>query len=89
MSSVQRLDELARLRGERSRTTDGQVPKELETRISVIEASENLRGPARTTIVNTTQLISRALKLAGETIGGIPDVSGVSMPCPRPHKPRS
>ena len=60
----------------------------IEARIAAIEEREELRGPARTTIVNTVQLISRALKHASETIDGVPDVGGVSMPRSSPGRER-
>ena len=81
------LDELAKLRLTRARADEDELPA-IETRIAAIEGLQELRGPARTTIVNTVQLISRALKHAAETMEGVPEISGVSMPRASPGRER-
>jgi integrase len=49
----------------------------IETQIDVIQRRENVNIPARTTITNKLQLITRALKFIGQTIDGVPDLTGV------------
>jgi integrase len=49
---------------------------------------EHGRPLARTTISNTVQLISRALKFVGEKIDGVPEIGGVSMPKASPGRVR-
>ena len=62
--------------------------RDLEQRISDVERREDVRGPARTTISNKLQLITRALKLAAESMEGVPDLSGVPMPSASPGRDR-
>ena len=60
----------------------------LEREIAEVEAREGVREPARTTITNKIQLITRALRLAGETMEGVPDLTGVAMPSASPGRER-
>lgn len=81
------LRSLPRLRAT-MRTADPVAAREIARRIEEIEKEEGLRPPARTTIWNKVQIIHRALKLVGQSIVGVPDVSGVSMPRSSPGRAR-
>lgn len=59
---------------------DASRRRALEREIAEVEARERVREPARTTITNKIQLVTRALRLAGETMDGVPDLTGVAMP---------
>lgn len=52
----------------------------LERSVAEVEAREGIKAPARTTITNKVQLITRALKFAAESMEGVPDLTGVPMP---------
>lgn len=62
--------------------------RSIESKIATIEASECIKRPARTTITNRLQLITRALKFVGQTIDGVPDLRGVPMPSASPGRER-
>jgi integrase len=47
-----------------------------------------VRPPARTTISNKIQIINRALKFAGQSVEGVPVISGVAMPRSNPGRTR-
>jgi integrase len=64
------------------------VYQKLNADFNAICEREGISGPAKTTISNTTQLITRALRFAGETMEGVPDLSGVSMPQASPGRER-
>ncbi len=77
-----RKADLRRL-GDRRNEAAGAAPtrrRALEREIAEVEAREGVRQPARTTITNKVQLITRALRLASETMEGVPDLTGVAMP---------
>jgi len=57
-------------------------------RVRLIEAAEGIRGPARTTLSNKLQLISRALKHARQTINGVPSIEPVKLPPASPGRER-
>lgn len=69
-------------------TKDPSIHQQLDRNIKSICDREGISGPAKTTISNTTQLITRVLKFAGETMEGVPDLSGVSMPRASPGRER-
>ena len=52
----------------------------LKARAVDIAARADVKHPARTTIANVVQLVSRSLKHAAQTIEGVPDLAGVPMP---------
>lgn len=82
VASSERVSEIRSLR-ELVRTAK-QAPSHekplIEARIAAIAAREGLKNPARTTIANIVQLVSRALKFAAQSIEGVPDLAGVQMP---------
>lgn len=82
------LRSLETLSDQTRNTKEGRTRQQIEDRIAVIEQREGIRRPARTTVVNTIQLISRALKYASQTIDGVPDLRGVSMPSASPGRER-
>lgn len=49
-------------------------------RFRQIEEREGIRDPARTTLGNKIQMITRALKFARQTIDGIPELEAVDLP---------
>jgi integrase len=79
-SRINSLRELIKLRERIDSVSDATERARIELSISQIESKEGIIRPARTTISNKVQLISRALKFVGETMEGVPDVSGVAMP---------
>lgn len=52
----------------------------IEARMVEIATREGIKYPARTTVGNVVQLVNRALTHAGQTMDGVPNVSGVPMP---------
>ncbi|MGP0058184.1 MAG: tyrosine-type recombinase/integrase [Beijerinckiaceae bacterium] len=79
---------LVRRREKTEATEKPGVRRRLEAEIAIIEKREGIKSPARSTIVNITQLISRALKHASETMDAIPEIRGVSMPKASPGRER-
>lgn len=53
-----------------------------------IESDEGIRGPARTTLSNKLQLISRALKHVRQTVNGVPSIEPVALPAASPGRDR-
>ncbi len=84
---IARLRSLVRLRAE-MKQADPSRAKELAHRIAEVEQSEGVRQPARTTIWNNIQIVTRALKLVSQTVVGVPDISGVAMPASNPGRTR-
>jgi integrase len=62
--------------------------RKLETQLNLIIELEKIGTPARTTVANVVQLVTRALKFAAQTIDGVPDLSGVPMPTCSPGRDR-
>lgn len=85
---LKELRSLEALSQQAREASDERSRARLEQRIAEIEQAEGIKAPARTTIANMVQLISRALKHAGQTIDGIPDVGGVPMPVASPGRER-
>ncbi len=81
-SADARKADLRRLEGMRSEAASAGPARRraLEREISEIQVREGVKEPARTTISNKIQLITRALGLASETMEGVPDLTGVPMP---------
>ncbi len=61
---------------------------ELEAKVALIVRREGIKPLARTTVANTVQLVTRALKHAAQTIDGVPDLTGVPMPKGSPGRER-
>lgn len=59
-----------------------------KVRVALIEATEGISGPARTTLSNKLQLISRALKHVRQTINGVPSIEPVKLPPASPGRER-
>lgn len=70
------------------RSADPIEAREIAKRIEEAERAEGIKPPARTTIWNKIQIINRALKLAGQSVAGVPDISGVAMPRSNPGRTR-
>ena len=90
-ASKGRLGEIAGL--ERLRSLAEAEERSLERRAlakrrEAIEAREGIASPARTTVSNKTQLITRALGYLAETVDGVPDLSGTPMPSATPGRER-
>jgi integrase len=85
---ISSLKELKKLRNQSISASDTAESHQMAVRIAEIEKKEKIVGPARTTIGNTLQLISRALKHVGQTVEGVPDVSGVKLPTASPARDR-
>lgn len=61
---------------------------QLDDEVARISTREGIEFPARTTIANVVQLVTRALKHASQTIDGVPDLTGVPMPKGSPGRDR-
>ena len=77
---VAEVKALPRRREEADAETGTERRRKLEAAISALEVREGIKSPARTTIVNVTQLISRALDHLRQFIDGVPRLAGVKMP---------
>ena len=62
--------------------------RELQDRIAGLTKKGNVKQPARTSVSNIVQLVTRALKHASQTIEGVPDLTGVPMPKGSPGRER-
>lgn len=90
-ASQRRVDELRSLerkKEEAKLAVDFDTRRDLEAEIRTIEEREGIKELARTTIANRLQLITRALKHIGQTVDGVPDLRGVSMPKASPGRER-
>ncbi len=74
------LEEVPKFRRQARTAANEDQRRALEQRAAEICGREGIGLPPKTTISNIVQLIGRALKHAGETVDGVPDISGVSMP---------
>ncbi len=73
----------------KARETEGPPDRSLlEDEVARISTREGIKFPARTTIANVVQLVTRALKHASQTIDGVPDLTGVPMPKGSPGRDR-
>ena len=81
------LRSLSRLRAG-MRTAPAIEANEIARRIAAIESEAGIKPPARTTISNKVQIINRALKFVGQSVVGVPDISGVTMPNSTPGRTR-
>ena len=79
---------LLRQRDEADGEAGAERRRKLEAAIAAVEAREGIKPPARTTIVNVTQLISRALDHLRQFIDGVPRLGGVRMPKASPGRER-
>lgn len=70
------------------RAAEGEPRAAIEARIAAIAQEEGVKKPARSTIANITQLITRSLKHAAQTIDGVPELTGVPMPSATPGRER-
>jgi len=82
------VEELPGMYREMLLTTDLVKHRVLDEKIKAVCGREGIKGPARTTISNITQLVTRSLKRIGEKVDGVPDLSGVSMPTASPGRER-
>lgn len=90
-ASKARLDDigrLVRLRSEADAEHDPRLRRALVKEREAIEAREGVRPPARTTISNKVQLITRALGYLSESVDGVPDLTGTQMPSATPGRER-
>lgn len=85
---VEELQSLEKLREEARSAATAEDRRAIEARIAGTERREGVEEPARTTIANRLQLITRALKHIGQTIDGVPDLRGVPMPKASPGRER-
>lgn len=85
---VAELKDLEKLREQARSEQQDRARRALERRIAEVEAREGINEPARTTISNKIQLITRALRHLGQTTNGVPDLRGVSMPPSSPGRER-
>lgn len=87
-----RITDLRYLKNLRSAADDGSRSdterEAARVRARHIEATEGIGGPARTTLSNKLQLISRALKHARQTINGVPSIEPVKLPPASPGRER-
>ena len=88
--SVDRIADIRSLRDLSREVKQANVEErsKIEARVVEIAAREGVRYPARTTVGNVVQLVNRALTHAGQTMDGVPDVSGVPMPAGSPGRDR-
>ena len=90
-ASKARLNEirnLERLQIRIDEEDDPQARRLLIRQREAVEGREGIKGPARTTISNKTQLITRALGYAAEKMDGVPDLTGTPMPSASPGRER-
>ena len=85
-----RIVELAALKTlvREAKDATGPARPPIEVRIAEIVAREGVKYPARSTIANIVQLVTRSLKHAAQTIEGVPDLTGVPMPAGTPGRER-
>ena len=88
LGRIAALKELIKVRQRLDSINSVAEREKVEAAMSEIESREGIKWPARTTIANKIQLISRALKFVSETVEGIPDISGVAMPAASPARER-
>ena len=83
------IDRLAEIRAVRS-DAEGDDAKRRRTlkELEAIAQREKVKQPARTTISNKIQLITRTLKHLGQTVANVPNVSGSTMPRATPGRDR-
>jgi len=62
--------------------------RRIEAEIAKVEIREGIKGPARTTIVNVVQLISRSLNHVRQTMDSVPEIRSVRMPKASPGRER-
>jgi integrase len=79
-----RVKDLKQLAGLRRKAENRELSSDdrdaARLQIQQIEEREGIREPARTTLGNKIQLITRALKFARQTIDGIPELESVILP---------
>lgn len=85
---VEELQSLEKLREKAKATVEMDDRRTIEARICAIEGREGVKEPARATIANRLQSITRALKHIGQKIDGVPDLRGVPMPKASPGRER-
>ncbi len=85
---IEDLRSLEHLRIEANNASEAGERRKIEAQVKKIEEREGVKEPARTTIANHLQLITRALKHIGQTIDGVPDLRGVPMPKASPGRER-
>jgi len=67
---------------------DMEERRRIEAEIAKVEGREGIKGPARTTIVNVVQLISRSLNHVRQTMDSVPEIRSVRMPKASPGRER-
>ncbi len=67
---------------------DADERRRKEGEIAKVEAREGIKSPARTTIVNVVQLISRSLNHVRQTMDSVPEIRSVRMPKASPGRER-
>ncbi len=86
-----RLDEvkgLVRLKDAAEAEQDMEERRRIEAEIAKVEGREEIKSPARTTIVNVVQLISRSLNHVRQTMDSVPEIRSVRMPKAWPGRER-
>ena len=86
-----RLDELkglVRRREAAEAEQDAEERRRIEAEIAEVEKREGIKTPARTTIVNVVQLISRSLNHVRQTMDSVPEIRSVRMPKASPGRER-
>ena len=68
--------------------SDLDARRAIEDKIKAVCDRDGIHGPAKTTISNVVQLVTRTLKHISQHMDGVPDLSGVSMPKATPGRER-
>jgi integrase len=82
------IGELPGLYREAIQASDLDARRAIEEKIKVACDREGIHGPAKTTISNVVQLVTRTLKYISQQMDGVPDLGGVSMPKATPGRER-
>ncbi len=82
------IGELPGLYREAIQASDLGARRAIEDKIKAVCDREGIHGPAKTTISNVVQLVTRTLKHISQQMDGVPDLSGVTMPKATPGRER-
>jgi integrase len=82
------ISELPGLYREAIQASDLDARRAIEDKIKAVCDRDGIHGPAKTTISNVVQLVTRTLKHISQHMDGVPDLSGVSMPRATPGRER-
>lgn len=87
LDRLEKLRLMSRLRSQMAQEKPDEAALTAQ-RLTELERDIEMRPPARTTISNKIQLIRRALRHVGQSVAGVPELRGVTMPGSRPGRTR-